>query len=246
MMSMRSLASAVVALVTFAAVSMPRSANAGMYFAAASGDLSASAYFDLIGNTLTITVTNNSTADVLLPTDVLTGVFFNTAHSLTPVSASLNGSSVFYGSIVNSVGEGWQYQAFATNAAQGKNAGISAAGLGLFGPNGNFYSGSNPNLQGLSYGLLSAGDNSATGNSGVTGKGPLIKNSVIFTLNAGNGFSLSDLGETIVFQYGTDLSETHFSAEDPPFPVSAPEPTSIVLWGVGIAGLMLRRRIKPA
>jgi hypothetical protein len=220
-----------------------------MYFAGSSGNLSASAYFELSGNTLTVTVTNNSTADVVLPTDVLTGVFFNVdpSHSLTPVSASLNGSSVFYGSLINNVGEGWQYRAVADGAAQGKNAGISASGLGIFGPNGNFYSpssGSNPNLGGLDYGILSAGDNPATGNNGVTGKGPLFNDSIVFTLTAGGGFTLDDLGETVVFQYGTSLSEPFFVALDPPFP--APEPSSIVVWCLGIAGLVWRRRYKTA
>src|SRR5262245_14557426 len=230
MFSIKNLVGAAVALVVFAGGSIPNRANAGMWFTGSSGNLSASALFDLVGNTLTVTLTNTSTHDVLVPADVLTGVFFNTSHTLAPVSASLNGSSVNYGSIANSVGEGWQYKAVANNAAQGKNAGISATGLGIFGPNGNFNSGTNVKLGGLNYGILSAGDNPLTGNTGVTGKGPLIKDSVRFTLTVSSGFTLSELGDTVVFQYGTDLTEPHFIAFDPPIP--APEPTSMIVWGI--------------
>src|SRR5262245_40505237 len=166
MFSMKKLVGTAAALFVFAAGSLPGRANAGLLYTGSSGNLSASAYFELTGHTLTITVTNTSTADVLVPGNVLTGVFFNTSHTLTPVSASLNGSSVYQGSIIHDVGEGWAYQAFASGLAQGKDAGISATGLGLFGPRGNFYvpppKQKNPNLGGLDYGILSAGDNPAT------------------------------------------------------------------------------------
>jgi hypothetical protein len=58
---------------------------------------------------LTVALPNTSSAEVLAPATVLTGVFFNTTYTLTPVSPSLNGSGVFYGSIVNKVGEGHQH-----------------------------------------------------------------------------------------------------------------------------------------
>src|SRR5262245_42572178 len=192
MLSVKKLCGVTLFLLVLTAGSVPGRASAGLLYTGSSGNLSASAQFDLVGNTLTVTLTNTSTHDVLVPADVLTGVFFNTAHTLTAVSASLNGSSVYYGSIANSVGAGWQY-AVPVGGVQGKNAGISATGLGKFGPNGNFYSGPTVKLGGLNYGILSAGDNPLTGNTGVTGKGPLIKDSVRFTLTAANGFTLSDL-----------------------------------------------------
>jgi hypothetical protein len=89
------------------------------------GNLSASA--DFSGSTLTVALTNTSSAEVLAPATVLTGVVFNTTYTLTPVSPSLNGSGVFYGSIVNKVGEGHQY--LSGVSARGKNSGISAADL---------------------------------------------------------------------------------------------------------------------
>src|SRR4051812_37111885 len=84
------------------------SAMASITFAGSSGSLASSATFSLTGNTLTVKLVNTASADVLDPTDVLTGVFFNTAHALTTVSASLNGSTAHYANIVNNVGEGWQ------------------------------------------------------------------------------------------------------------------------------------------
>jgi hypothetical protein len=208
-----------------------------MSFTGSSGSLAAQADFVLSGSTLTVTLTNTSTSDVLVPTDVLTGVFFNTTHTLTPVSAAVNsGSTVNYGSVVNNVGEGWEYRAGIS--AQGRNSGISAAGLGIFGPSGNFFA--PPVMEdGLDYGILSAGDNLATGNTGVTGHGPLIQDSIVFTLTAGAGFDLSELGSTVVFQYGTATTEpSYFGQQSIPTPV----PGTLTLAGIGMASLLAYRR----
>jgi hypothetical protein len=233
-------------LTALASLAAAGPARAGLLFSGSSGSLSASAQFDLSGNTLTVTLTNTSKADVLVPTDVLTGVFFNTTHTLTPVSASLNGSTVFYGSLTN-VGDGWGYGTGLN--AQGENSAISAtgavAGLGM-----SNFSGTHTNLDGLAYGILSAGDNPATGNGGVTGHGPLIKNSVKFTLTVGSGFTLDELGQSVVFQYGTMLTDTHFGS-GPPLVLVTPAPPSAVLFAVGaslsgLAGWWRRRRLRAA
>ena len=46
-------------------------------FSASSGDLSASVTFEFDGTSLVVTLINTSAADVLVPVDVLTGVFFD-------------------------------------------------------------------------------------------------------------------------------------------------------------------------
>ena len=242
----RSLVSAL--FVMFVALAWTSSSQAlSITYSGSNGNLSASALFSLTGSTLNITLTNTSSSDVLVPTNVLTGVFFNTTNTLIPVSASLNGSSVFYSSIVNNVGEGWQYKSGVS--AQGKNSGISAAGLSIFGPSGNFFS-PGLNLNGLNYGILSAGDNTGTGNGGITGHGPLIKNSVAYTLTANTPFSLSELGSTVVFQYGTSTTEPNFTGscihdctpppctDCTPPPHVVPEPSTWIMLVTGTLGLL--------
>jgi hypothetical protein len=224
------------------------SSRAGMIYTGSSGSLSATADFELSGNTLTVTLTNTSNADVLVPTDVLTGVYFNTTHVLTPISAALNASSAFYGPLTN-VGNGWGYASGVS--ADGENSAISASGA-VSGLGHSNFSGTSNSLGGIDYGLLSAGDNAATGNNGVTGSGPLIKNSVTFTLTVAAGFSLSELGNTVVFQYGGNLTDPHFTSGrgvDPDATV-VPAPPSSVLFGVGISALafigLSRRRVLQA
>lgn len=230
-LSVRALAAAIVA-------STASLASASVTFSGTSGNLAASAEFDLSAGSLIIRLTNTSGADVMVPADILTGVYFDVAGSalgLTPVSATLYGGSVvhFGSSGGGNMGGEFAFASSLVGAPGSANYGISSSGLGLFG-NPNF---NGPNLggpagvNGLQYGITSAGDNVATGNAAVTGGNQLIKNSVEFTLSGlPQGFDLSSIGN-VWFQYGTSLTEPQ---------VSTPAPGSLALLGLG--GLIAGRR----
>jgi hypothetical protein len=215
-------------------------------FVGSSGNLSASADFSIVGGNLQVILTNTSMNDVLVPSDVLTAVFFDwppSNPSLTRISAVLNtGSTVLFGSTDPGyvVGGEWAFKSGLSGAPGSSALGVSSAGFGLFGPSDVF---PGTNLQGpadpdgLQYGITSAGDNPATGNTPVTGTNALIKNSVVFTLG---GLPVGADVNTITnvhFQYGTSLTEQSYS--------EVPEPLSVIVWtllGASWAGLAVMRR----
>jgi hypothetical protein len=202
----------------------------------------ATANFSLSGSTLTVTLTNTNTADVLVPNDILTGVFFSAGTAtLTPVSATVpGGSAIAYCAAcagVTNVGGEWAYAAGLAGSltlSGGGDRGISSVGLGLFG-NANF-GGANlagPDaVDGDQFGILSAGDNLATGNAGVTNSGGQIKNAVVFVLTVVGSLTEGQIGN-VFFQYGSVLNVV-------------PLPPALVLFGTALVGMTVlgRRRRK--
>jgi hypothetical protein len=274
---------AVAALLASIAITHPAIA-VPVTFTGTSGSKKATAEFDVSGSTLIVTLTNSSTYDVMVPTDVLTGVFFNIPGNptLTKISAKLAPGSVIQShnqplpvpatDAGGGVGGEWGYlSGLSANAPYGANQGISSAGYGTgvvdFGP-GTVFPGTNlqgpaaPN--GLQYGIVSAGDNPATGNTPVTGGSggnhvALIKNSVIFELGGlPVGFELSSIG-SVSFQYGTSLREPNVPGNpggNPDDPGgggggpggAVPEPSTLALFGIGLVamGFTLRNRFAKA
>jgi PEP-CTERM motif len=219
---------------------------APIVFTGTSGTLAAEASFDITAaGLLEVTLTNTSLVDVLIPTQVLTALFFDITGvgALTPLSALLGGGdTVFFDSqpAGGIVGGEWAYGS-GLAAPGGATEGISSAGFGLFG--GSNFAGpdlDNPlAINGLNYGITSAGDSSATGNAQVTGNVPLIQNSVVFTLGGlPAGFSLIGHIENVSFQYGTALNEPN---------IDVPEPASLSLLGLGlVAAFGYRRKRVPS
>jgi len=210
------------------------------------GRVASVSFEDLGGGILEVTLSNLGD-DVMVPTDVLTGVFFTLSGdpTLTPVSASLNGSTVYFAvldgddvaPVGGDLGGEWAYRDGISGLnPYGSDEGISSTGLGVFGTSGRFGS---TNLQGpdavdgLQYGITSVNDDLTTGNAAVTGQFALVKSSVVFTLSGLPTDWVLGVSD-IAFQYGTSFDEGGNNV---------PEPFGIVLAGVaGVAFLGLRRR----
>lgn len=241
----------------FMMLSGASASRADLLFTGSGGGYSASADFSLSGNTLKVTLTNTSTTSVRANGDTLGGLFFNTTTALTAVSAALNtasftdtnnvvhnGSFVARGSIVNNVGEGWLYgHGTKVSNPTGYNSTIAGAGYTMGFNDAQAQAFYNPpvgNSPGNpDYGLVGLGGVTSNPSNGL--KKPLFENSLVFTLTVGNGFSLSELGDTVRFQLGSDLSETHFDGKL----AAVPEPTTMAIAALGTLGFIgygLRRR----
>lgn len=254
----------------FAAASFAASAAPIVFTASGVGPggapLGASASFNIVGNTLTITLSNiagnNLVQDV--PGSTLTGLFFDLTGNplLTPLSAALSaGSSIVNPAACSNGCAGSPSLAgefgYATGAFPGgADRGIASSGYlstGLSGNVGNFNGGAagtnldDPaSLDGINFGIIS----SAAGfdpNGGLS-HDPLIRDSVTFTLSGVSGLTTADISD-VSFQYGTELSEARITGActqgcgDHGLQGSnVPEPASLSLVGVALLGLTRLRR----
>ncbi|MCE7974289.1 MAG: PEP-CTERM sorting domain-containing protein [Leptolyngbya sp. PLA1] len=221
-----------------AALVVGASGASGIVYSGSSGSLAARAEFTISGTQLHVYLSNTSTADIMVPANVLTAVFFEISGSpisLTRVSAVLGpGSVVTNGTTPGDgvVGGEWASGYKAAGYPGGFRYGISSSGLGDFGPGDRFpgpdlFPPASPN--GLEFGIASAGDNPATHNGGANT--PLIQNEVRFTLGGlPANFDLNRV-TGVRFVYGTAYGEGQFDV---------PSPGTLAL--LGVSGALARRR----
>lgn len=252
-----------VVLASIAMAAVPVSAASMTHSFGQPGDIyAAEATFATQGNQLIVTLTNTSDQDIAVPSEVLTAVLFDVnvdpsdAPELSPVRAELPpGTEVYYGGAPadGDVSGEWAYRHDAGGIANGMRYGISSTGLDdifgpddLFDPDGDITPPASPD--GLQWGIVPEGDVEGTANGGVK-KEPLIKNSVVFTLDVLDPFFPVDKVENVYFRYGTSLGQPYFASTTTyhgplPSPNSVPEPLTMVgvFAAAGALGGYVRRR----
>jgi len=225
---------------------------------AAENSVSASASFEIIGNTLTIVLknTSGSIAGKDKSGSTLSGLFFDLTGNpaLTPVSATIAAGSIVQSdkcstalctATQTNVGGEWGYQA--TTFPGGADRGISSSGYletGLPGNIGNFNNGlagtelDDPgSLNGINFGIISAA--SGFDPNGGLANDPLIQDTVTFVLTGVAGLTNFDISD-VSFQYGTSITEANITAscESGCTPVLlVPEPSALSMVGFALLAL---------
>lgn len=214
--------------------------------------LAAQVDFAVSGSNLVITLTNTSTqtytTSQAVPTDLLTGLFFDLSgdpaltHSSAIPSAIVNPASpapsalkveMVGKSVVGTLG-GWQFKESSSGlSGVTQHYGLGTAGFSIF--NGNAVNQGPGN--GFNYGIINSAYSHGQGNHPVDGT-PLVQNNITFTLGGlPGGFALSDISN-VRFQYGTSLTEASFSGHSVQ---AAPEPSTLVAALTGLALVWLAR-----
>jgi hypothetical protein len=180
------------------------------------------------------------------------------APSLVP-SSFVNTDSLPSSALKNdALGQNWNFVEDATKVGtvfSGFNSAIHVTGYSLnggLGGDGNFASNGVKLDGGAGYGIDSANNTDFTVDGFTNSKNqPLVNNLIVFTLTTPAGFSLSGIGSTVEFAYGTNpegVAGTGDVINTEPPPV--PEPTRLValssLCGIGLIGLVWRRRSQAA
>jgi hypothetical protein len=211
---------------------------------AETGDsVSASALFQISGNTLTITLQNTTLGGTLLRGDILTGLVWDVSGATPvlafPTTALTAGSDIFTDKLTSNTSDpvngSWTNVLGATPISQ---YGVAATGFSGAFSVGTIVLGTG----GVDYGIVSNGTFPALPGSGTSGSFngsafPLIQDTLKFTLTGISGVSESQITD-VKFLFGTNGTGII---------TAVPEPGSFAVASIGIAaaGLVgLRRRIR--
>lgn len=218
------------------AICMALSAEAVTITGTGNAGQSASAVITQSGNVLTIDLSNTG-APASEAAGLLLGLYFDlpSGVTLTPINGvSLpHGFEPGYNTVVNNFGEGWAYGTGLN--AFGHAAGIAGSGAANgMPPLGNFWS-TGVSLDGGDYGIA----NGLASNVNPSVKNPTAHIDAVFQLTVGGtgSLNLTTFGNTMVFQWGTSLTE---GAGGPGFPPQGGLPdggTTVALLGLGLASL---------
>jgi hypothetical protein len=215
---------------------------------AETGDsVSASALFEISGDTLTITLMNTTPAGTLLRGDILTGLVWDISGGTPvlafPTTALTAGSDIFTDKTTSNTSDpvngSWTNVLGATPFSQ---YGVATTGF-----SGAFSSGTiTLGTGGVDYGIVSNGTFPAPPGSGTSGSFnasafPLIQDTLTFTLTGVSGVTQSQITD-VKFLFGTSGAGII---------AAVPEPGSFALAGIGLTaaglvGLRLRTRRNPA
>jgi hypothetical protein len=222
---------------------------ADVIFTGSQGSLAASVQFVTSGTQLVVTLTNTGGA-AAVPADVLTNVLFNCSGcgTLTGVSAVTSGATLQNSLQISpsgtAVGGEWALVTSAGGNFQIASSGANGAGASdpLFPPGVDLDNPAAP--AGINYGIANTISGSA--NQGVTAN-PITLHDVVFTLACSQNCANASFSN-IVFQYGTSANEPSFGGGTGTGTASGqnlvPEPTSLLLFGSGLAATAYRARRK--
>ena len=200
---------------------------------------------------LTIVLTNTSTFDYnsssghkAVPSDVLTGIFFDYKGGFGPSLAFTTATTptITLGSNpsnlkLSSTPGGWDFKQGSLSGVT-QHYGLGTAGMGIFAGGTSSGGTGNPTNFGIMNSLYSTGD----GNPAVNGT-PYAKDSITFKLAVSAAAFDPNLISNVRFQYGTQLTEGDFGGGGGHLQI-VPAPAGLILLASGLPVLGLCRLIR--